>query len=186
MAHSTTRPLLILDLDETLVHGSEAPLHRPADFTVGPFHIYKRPHVDSFLESTAVHYDLAIWSSASHGYVTHVVRVLGGGVVEWQFVWSRSRCVPRLHPELMEIQFIKDLKKVKRLGHDLDRVLIVDDTRHKVSRNYGNAIYVSPYEGADHDRELHRLAGYVNWLRAEANFRKIEKRGWRTKRLPDC
>ena len=65
------------------------------------------------------------------------------------------------------------------------RVLIVDDTRHKVSRNYGNAIYVSPYEGADDDNELHQLARYLNSLRYEANFHRIEKRGWRTKRLWD-
>jgi len=185
MAHSTTRPLLILDLDETLIYGPETPLHRPADFVVGPFHIYRRPHVDAFLASAAAHYNLAIWSSASHGYVTQVAQVLAGVACEWQFVWSRTRCVPRMHPELMETQFIKDLKKVKRLGYDLDRVLIVDDTRHKVSRNYGNAIYVSPYEGGDDDNELRPLASYVNWLCSQANFRKIEKRGWRTKRLPD-
>lgn len=185
MTEPATRPLLILDLDETLIHGSETPLHRPADFMVGPFHIYRRPHLGSFLASTAVHYSPAIWSSASDGYVTQVARQLAVFASEWQFVWSRRRCVSRMHPELMETQFIKDLKKVKRLGYDLDRVLIVDDTRHKVSRNYGNAIYVSPYEGADDDNELHQLARYLNSLRYEANFHRIEKRGWRTKRLWD-
>lgn len=150
---------------------------------VGPFHIYKRPHVESFLASTAVYYDLAIWSSASWGYVARIASTLAEFVREWQFVWSRTRCVQRMHPESMQMQFIKDLKKVKRLGYDLDRVLIVDDTRHKVSRNYGNAIYVAPYEGADNDNELYQLANYVNSLRCEPNFRKIEKRGWRTKSL---
>ena len=176
-----TRPLLILDLDETLIHGSEVRLYREADFMVGPFHVYERPHLKAFLTATSAHFDIAIWSSASSEYVAGIASTLAAYVPEWQFVWSRVRCVQRMHPELMTTMFIKDLRKVKRRGYDLDRVLIVDDTRHKVSRNFGNAIYIPPYEGADDDAELPPLAEYVNSLRYELNFRKIEKRGWRTK-----
>ncbi|MEM1069043.1 MAG: HAD family hydrolase [Planctomycetota bacterium] len=180
-----TRPLLILDLDETLIHGSESRLHRDADFRVGPFQVYERPFLRSFLNSTSKHFDLAIWSSASPDYVADIASVLAKYVPEWQFVWSRMRCVQRMHPEWMTTMFIKDLRKVKRRGYDLDRVLIVDDTRHKVSRNYGNAIYVSPFEGADDDAELPQLARFVNSLRFEPNYRSIEKRGWRTQSIPD-
>lgn len=185
MEDPATRPLLILDLDETLIHGSESRLHRDADFMVGPFHVYERPYLSSFLSSTSAHFDVAIWSSASSDYVASIASALAEFVPEWQFVWSRMRCVQRMHPELMTTMFIKDLRKVKRRGYDLDRVLMVDDTRHKVSRNYGNAIYVSPFEGADDDAELPQLARYVNSLRHEPNFRRIEKRGWRTKPLSD-
>ena len=185
MDDSTTRPLLILDLDETLIHGSESRLHRDADFMVGPFHVYKRPHLESFLDATTPHFDVAIWSSASSDYVDGIASVLADFVPAWQFIWSRMHCVQRMHPELMTTIFIKDLRKVKRRGHDLDRVLIVDDTRYKVSRNFGNAIYILPYEGADDDSELRQLAKYVNSLRHEPNFRKMGKRGWRTKPLPD-
>ena len=158
MEHSATRPLLILDLDETLVHGAETRQHRDADFTVGPFFVYKRPHLKSFLQATSDHFDVAIWSSASSDYVHGIACALADCVPTWQFVWSRSRCVQRMHPELMTTIFIKDLRKVKRRGYDLNRTLMVDDTRHKVSRNYGNAIYISPYEGADDDAELAELA----------------------------
>ena len=185
MDDSTTRPLLILDLDETLIHGAESRLHRDADFMVGPFHIYKRPHLESFFDSIVPHFDVAIWSSASPDYVDGIASALAQFVAKWQFVWSRIRCVQRMDPEMMTTIFIKDLRKVKRRGYDLDRVLMVDDTRHKVSRNYGNAIYIPPYEGVEDDAELPQLAKYVNSLRYEPNFRKIEKRGWRTKPFPD-
>ncbi|QEG01425.1 NLI interacting factor-like phosphatase [Stieleria maiorica] len=183
MDDSTTRPLLILDLDETLIHGAESRLHRDADFKVGPFHIYMRPHLQAFFDSIARHFDVAIWSSASPDYVDGIASMLARFVTSWQFVWSRVRCVQRMDPEMMTKIFIKDLRKVKRRGFDLDRVLMVDDTRHKVSRNYGNAIYIPPYEGKDEDAELPQLAKYVNSLRHEPNFRRIEKRGWRTKPL---
>ena len=183
MDKPTTRPLLILDLDETLIYGAESRLDRDADFRVGPFHVYKRPHLAEFLRDTATYFDLAIWSSASSDDVEEIADQLLPLVPEWQFVWSRHRCVQRMHPELMQTYFVKDLKKVKRHGRTLDRVLIVDDTRLKVSRNYGNAIYISPFEGCDRDDELRRLAPYVNSLRFEPDFRKVEKRGWRTKSI---
>ena len=152
---------------------------------VGPFHVYERPNLKSFLDSVSVEFDLAIWSSASSDYVAAIASKLGKLVPEWQFVWSRMRCVERLHPEQMTTLFIKDLRKVKRRGYDLNRVLIVDDTRHKVSRNYGNAIYIPPFEGAEDDDELPQLASYLNSLHTEPNFRRIEKRGWRTKSFHD-
>ena len=40
--------LLILDLDETLVYSIEEPLGRDHDFTVGPYAVYRRPHLAEF------------------------------------------------------------------------------------------------------------------------------------------
>jgi RNA polymerase II subunit A small phosphatase-like protein len=74
---------------------------------------------------------------------------------------------------------VKDLKKVKRKGYDLGRVLIVDDTPQKVERNFGNAVYVRPYFGDPEDNELAQLAPYLESLRACGNVRAVEKRGWR-------
>ncbi|XZE18287.1 NIF family HAD-type phosphatase [Pirellulaceae bacterium SH449] len=140
MENHTSKPLLILDLDETLIFGSERPLQRDADFRVGPFYLYKRPFLDQFLASASKLYDVAIWSSASEDYVDGIGRYLLPIVGEWKFVWSRGRCIQRLNPEIFETDFIKDLRKVRRIGFDLDRTLIVDDTSRKVCRNYGNAI----------------------------------------------
>ena len=179
----TQKPLLILDLDETLIFGSERPLHRDADFRVGPFYLYKRPYVDEFLTSVARAYDVAIWSSASEDYVEEIARNLVRNIDEWKFVWARARCIPRMNSETFEINFIKDLRKVKRLGFDLNRILIVDDTPSKVCRNFGNAIYVLPYEGSDDDKELFVLDRFLHSLHSFPNFRRLEKRGWRTRQF---
>lgn len=181
MAASCLRPLLILDLDETLIYGSEARLHRPADFRVGPFHVYQRPGLEPFLAAVTQHYDVAIWSSASADYVAGIAAALARFVPQWKFIWARDRCTERLHPETLETCFLKDLRKVKRSGINLDRVLIVDDTPSKVSRNYGNAIYICAFTGSDDDHELPQLANYLDSLYTTANFRKIEKRNWRTR-----
>ena len=44
-------------------------------------------------------------------------------------------------------RYLKPLKKVKRMGWRLERMLIVDDTPEKCLRNYGNAIHPLPFEG---------------------------------------
>lgn len=94
---------------------------------------------------------------------------------------SRERCTVKRNLETFETEFVKDLKKVKRAGYDLARVLVVDDTRHKVARNYGNAIYIAPFEGDPDDEKLPLLKKYLEGLLAFENFRAVEKRGWRGK-----
>lgn len=173
------RPLLVLDLDETLIFSTEEPLARPPDHRVGPFHVYIRPHLHRFLTEIAEDYELAVWSAATEDYVQAVVRAVTPTDVELAFVWSRSRCTQRFDPEEYEPYFVKDLKKVRRKGYSLERALIVEDTPRKVERHYGNAVYVTSWEGDEDDDLLLDLLDYLRSIHSEANFRSIEKRGWR-------
>jgi TFIIF-interacting CTD phosphatase-like protein len=175
------RLLLILDLDETLVHASEAALERGADFRVGPYHVYKRPHLETFLVSCGEIFTVAIWSSSGADYLAAVLREILPRDITPAFVWGRERCVRQFDFEEHETIFLKDLKKVARLGFNLDRVLIVDDSREKVRRNYGNAIYVPAFLGDPNDSELPRLSEYLRSLASVPNVRIIEKRGWRNR-----
>jgi RNA polymerase II subunit A small phosphatase-like protein len=173
--------LLVLDLDECLIYGSESQLERAADFRVGPFHVYRRPHLCEFLQGVATWYQLAIWSSGTSDYVGEIAREICPHGLAWRFVWARDRCIQRLDPETMAINYLKDLKKVVRLGYALERILFVDDSPEKLSRNYGNAVYVKPFEGAADDAELPLLLKYLESIHEIQSFRTLEKRGWRSK-----
>lgn len=175
------KALLVLDLDECLIHGSENELHRVADFRVGPFHIYRRPGLGEFLSGVSLLFDLAVWSSATSDYVEEIAARICPEDTEWKFVWARDRCTFHRDWETQETIYVKDLKKVKRLGYLLDRVLFIDDTAAKLARNYGNAIYVRPFEGDDADRELEKLHSYLRSIQYETNYRVLEKRGWRNR-----
>lgn len=182
---SMDRILLILDLDETLIYASEVPLDRAADFRIPKHHVYRRPHLDEFLARVAVHYDLAVWSSASDDYVEAIVAQIFPESTPLQFVWGRSRATERRgdwddNGYMTDHRgYLKSLHKIRRLGWNLDRVLVVDDTPSKLARNYGNAIYPTPFEGDVADRELELLADYLERLRDKPNVRLIEKRTWR-------
>jgi len=69
---SRQRKLLVLDLDETLIYATDQPLSVPEGFRVGPYYVYLRPHLRRFLESCAVHFDIAVWTASSVDYAAAV------------------------------------------------------------------------------------------------------------------
>jgi hypothetical protein len=70
------------------------------------------------------------------------------------------------------------LKKLKRLGYSLERVLIVDDSPEKIERHYGNHVPIEPYYGDLGDRVLDRLGEYLERFAQAPNVRTVEKRNW--------
>jgi len=170
--------VVIFDLDETLIHATEQPLAREPDFMVGPFPVYKRPFVEELLIDCARDCTLAVWTSATRDYAEVVLDRLIPAGVSLAFVWTRERCTRRYIPDEQDYGWIKDLKKVKKHGFALERVLMVDDIPGNLARQYGNYIRVTPYLGDEDDRELVRLARYLRELRGVENVRTVEKRGW--------
>lgn len=170
--------LLILDLDETLIHASEQPLARNADFRVGHFHIHERPHLRQFLAGCRDHFNVAIWTTAGEDYAEEILREICADL-PLAFVWCRERCTPKGEGFDGEFSWIKDLKKVKKLGWDLGHVLVVEDKPQNICRQYGNVIRIDPFEGDAEDRELLRLLPFLLQLKEAGDVRTIEKRGWR-------
>jgi len=175
------RPLLILDLDETLVHGTERELGTAPDFRVARYAVYRRPHLAAFLDYCFSEFEVAVWTSAGRVYASEVVaQILGGR--ELRFFWTAERCTQRMNFASYERYFVKDLRKVRKLGYSLEQVLMVDDSPEKLERHYGNHILIPPFEGDLSDAELPALAEYLRNIRDEPNYRCIEKRHWRTAR----
>lgn len=173
------RILLILDLDETLIHATEQKLSTEPHFEYVEYFIYKRPMVDHFLLEMSHYFDLAVWSSAGDQYVNDVVKLIKPNEIDFQFVWAQSKCTIRRDYELGNYVYEKRLKKVKKLGFRLEQVLIVDDSPEKTRDNFGNAIYIQPFEGKHDDEELTVLSKYLKSIHQVNNVRAIEKRGWR-------
>ena len=61
--------LLILDVDESLLFATEAPMRDGHDFECGDYAVFCRPLLDEFLQRVRAHFKLAVWSSASADYV---------------------------------------------------------------------------------------------------------------------
>lgn len=142
--------------------------------------MYRRPHLAVFLRNMSEHFQLAIWTSSTADYAQRVVRQIKPNEINFAFVWTRERCIPRRNFSTGTYDWIKDLKKVKRKGYDLDHVIVVDDSPEKLQRHYGNLVRVRPYMGEQDDDELTLLMQYLPRLKHILNVRTVEKRGWRT------
>jgi len=191
MTQAKSNILVILDIDETLVYATKDQLDQKHHFKVGDYFVYKRPCFNQFIEYITNNFSFAIWSSATDSYVTEMVEKLGLHE-KTEFCWARSKATFK-RPTTFDSDgdlnidsidhhfFVKRLKKVKKLGFELEKVLIIDDTPHKSQDNYGNAIYISEFRGNPNDTELLTLMSYLDTLRDIENVRTIEKRGWKEK-----
>ena len=182
----TSPILLILDIDETLLHAADTRVDgRAPDAEVLEFQVYFRPHVADFLRKCAEDFELAVWSSGTDDYVEAMVDALPAHRSLFRFVWGRSRCTykrertnSRFGELLPDYEYTKQLKKVVRTGYRKERILIVEDTPLKVLNCYGNAIYVPPFMGQP-DEVLPELHAYLRTLKDAEDVRRIEKRFWR-------
>jgi RNA polymerase II subunit A small phosphatase-like protein len=171
--------LLVLDLDETLIYSVENPLERTPDFSVFNYFVYKRPGVDYFLSTCTSWFDTAVWTSAGSDYAHQIIQHIFPEPKKLQFIFTEERCNVRFDYESSSYSYVKRLKKLKKRGYPLDKVLIVDDTPETFIDNYSNAILVQKYKGEQEDEELFLLLKYLEMIGSVENVRKIEKREWR-------
>ena len=176
---SAPKKLLVLDLDETLVHATESPLERAEDFRVGPYFVYERPHLADFIASVAKDFHVAVWTASGETYAAQVIeRVFPTGLL--RFVWSSKRCTDARDWTTGHYTTIKNLAKLRRQGFALEHIIAVDDTPSKYARSYGNLVTVREFVGDPSDAELVLLARYLQFLLAVENVRTVEKRNWRS------
>ncbi len=176
------RHLLILDLDETLIHAkenAETVELPPPSFTIPGYQIWKRPFVDAFIEKIMDWFDVAVWTSSSNSYAEAVIPQIFPNPDRLIFVWSRSKCTLHYDHDLWEYSWRKNLDKVKRqFKRSLEHILIIDDSSKKLDRHYGNLISVLPFKGSMQDTELRDILPFLEWIRSAPNVRVIEKRNW--------
>lgn len=184
--------LVILDIDETLIHATEQPLSHDCHFRIFGYSIYERPFLREFLEELREHFEVAVWSSASDDYVAEIVKEIFPPEYPLAFTWGRTHCTYKpdyakaeeagYFDSLRHYDYVKNLQKVKKkFGYHPDRMLIVDDTPRKSMYNFGNAIYPSEFRGDPSDDELFWLIRYLKKLKEVPSVRAIEKRGWKLK-----
>lgn len=170
--------LLILDLDETLVFASETALERAADLRIAGYHVYKRPHLDTFLAFAFARFRVGVWTSSGRLYAEPLVgELMADHSVE--FIWSALRCSIARDWDTGGHTTQKRLSKLKKLGFNLSEMIGIDDTPSKYAMNYGNLVRVSEWTGDLEDDELSQLIRYLGALRNVPDVRSVEKRNWR-------
>jgi RNA polymerase II subunit A small phosphatase-like protein len=142
---------LVIDLDETLVHSSFKPVPN-ADFIVpveidGQVHqvyVTKRPHVDEFLHRVGELYECVLFTASLAKYADPVADLLDPNQIFHSRLFRES-CT------YYNGNYIKDLN---RLGRDIRKVIIIDNSPVSYIFHQDNAVPVTSWFDDMHDTEL--------------------------------
>lgn len=156
--------LLVLDLDETLVHtnGNE---------------VSCRPGLDEFLKYIFSEFDVAVWTASEESYAKQVLDIIMtpeqiGYLV---FIKTRKNCTIK-NPSSMFPYYIKKMKKVRRYGYTVYNTLVIDDSEQAWANSYGNLINIPEYYGRNDDTALKTLIEYLEQIKDLTNYRSINHR----------
>ena len=170
--------LLILDIDETLLHSSRRGLRGVHDFLLGNYYVYLRPFARELLTFCMARFRVAVWTSSSRNYALGAMHRVLPPDFPLEFLWSRQRCVEVFREETQEVEHIKDLRDVENLGYGLGQIIFVDDTPRKLQRQPENLLTISPFLGSPDDRELLALMEFLEHVRGFDDIRLVDKSGW--------
>ncbi|XP_035507378.1 uncharacterized protein LOC118320566 isoform X1 [Scophthalmus maximus] len=152
---------VVIDLDETLVHSSFKPVNN-ADFiipveidgTVHQVYVLKRPHVDEFLKRMGELFECVLFTASLAKYADPVSDLLD----KWGAFRSRlfrEACV------FHKGNYVKDLS---RLGRDLNKVIIIDNSPASYIFHPENAVPVASWFDDMSDTELLDLIPFFEGL----------------------
>lgn len=170
--------LLVLDLDETLIHARDNRLAHEECFQLFNLFVYKRPHLDFFISEMLRTFRVAVWTASGQVYAEAVIDQIFKRD-DLEFVWTSQHCTLARNFDTGEYDTIKNLRKLKVRGYSLESIIVVDDTPSKHRRNYGNLVTVKEFNGDQSDNELKLLTTYLKKLSTVPNVRDVEKRLWR-------
>ncbi|KAK2857018.1 hypothetical protein Q5P01_005753 [Channa striata] len=151
---------VVIDLDETLVHSSFKPVNN-ADFiipveidgTVHQVYVLKRPHVDEFLKRMGELFECILFTASLAKYADPVSDLLDK--------WGAFRC-----------RLFRD-----RLGRDLNKVIIVDNSPASYIFHPDNAVPVASWFDDMSDTELLDLIPFFERLSKVDNVYTVLKQG---------
>ncbi|XP_069376936.1 carboxy-terminal domain RNA polymerase II polypeptide A small phosphatase 1-like isoform X2 [Paralichthys olivaceus] len=133
---------VVIDLDETLVHSS---------FKV---YVLKRPHVDEFLKRMGELFECVLFTASLAKYADPVSDLLDK--------WGAFRC--RLFRESCVFHRGNYVKDLSRLGRDLNKVIIVDNSPASYVFHPDNAVPVASWFDDMSDTELLDLIPFFERL----------------------
>ncbi|UYI26589.1 carboxy-terminal domain RNA polymerase II polypeptide A small phosphatase 1 [Encephalitozoon cuniculi] len=159
----STKPTLVLDLDNTLVY-STFRMPKLYDFCVEIprsrnilIYVKARPYAAEFISAAEALYEVVIFTSAKREYAKKVVDRIDTNK-------NISRILYRESCTFTNGRYVKDLRKV---GRSLDRVILIDDNPYSYELQPRNGIHIPPYTGAEDDDSLLKILRFLEGLPKE-------------------
>ncbi|KAH8322742.1 hypothetical protein KR059_004708, partial [Drosophila kikkawai] len=171
---------LVLDMDETLITAwiqrqgdhRHSPPNVPHDFKFGistaickgDVYVYKRPHVDRFLNNVSRWYNLVVFTCGTEDYASPILDFLdkGRGILDKRFYRQHAIDVGGLRA-----------KYISLCSPDMANILLLDNSNIACSFNVGNCIPISSYRIGQKDEALLELLPFLDALRFTRDVRSV-------------
>ena len=178
----THKKLLLLDLDETLVHctGKISEINKNYQHSVevtlsygkkAMIGINIRPFFKEALQMLKDNYTLVIYTASHQSYTDAVLKLIDPNNEIFEYRLYRYNCIP------VKIEdknfFVKDLDIIE--NYSLDDMIIVDNSVLSFAFHIDNGIPIVPYYEGNEDSELKILASILLEQNTEKNLRKVVK-----------
>ena len=161
------KKLLLLDLDETLVHSE---LRHPYNYKSLDklkenskcynrsfsyiendykyyFDIYFRPYLFDFLHEIKIYFDLAIFTASSKGYADTIINYIDPDNQIFKFRLYREACIT-IHKHV----YIKDLRIIK--SFDEKNIILMDNSFYSFINQPSNGILIYSFYNNHKDNQL--------------------------------
>ena len=181
--------MLLLDLDETLVHCVKKPnpLRPPmvkVDITTPNGNVIKnvgfniRPHTKELLQEANKWFEVCVYTASTPQYANAIIDTLDptGELIQHRFY--RQACVKTEGGE-----YIKDLRVFKNI--DLKNILLVDNAVYSFGQQLSNGIPIASFKEDPQDQEFEHLILHLEACAAYDDVREYNKLKFQLQELFD-
>ena len=180
------KKLLILDIDETLVHSDldfslkqkvpkyDAILHfNSEDEKNIPIPLLVRPGTNKFLDYAVKEFDLVVFTASDQQYADVVIDYLEKDKKYFKMRLYRNHCI-FIEPGL----YIKDLRIFSGIKK-IEDIIILDNSLFSFADQLNNGILITSFFSDMNDTFLQNVKCYLDYIKNEKDIRTINKESFK-------
>ena len=186
------KKLLILDLDETLVHSDldfllkeknvkyDTILHFDSEEEKNiPLPLMIRPGLYKFLDYASENFDLVIFTASDQDYADTIINYIEKDKKYFKMRLYRNNCI-FIDPGL----YIKDLR-IFNSWKNIENIIIVDNSLFSFANQLNNGILITSYFDDKKDTFLYNVKDYLDYIKNEKDIREINKESFRFEEIKE-
>ena len=190
--NNKNRKLLILDLDETLIHSDldfllkdkniyDATLYFDSEEEKNiPLPLIIRPGLYDFLDYASENFDLVVFTASDQDYADTIINYIEKEKKYFSFRLYRNNCL-FIEPGL----YIKDLRIFNNFKNMKD-IILLDNSLFSFANQLNNGLLITSFfDDKDNDTFLSNVKDYLEYIKNEEDIREINKESFRFEEIKE-